>query len=269
MGYAAMMCVGLILGLIGSGGSMLAIPVLIYIFSMDIESASSYSLFLVGVTSLTGVALRQKEQLLSLHAGLLFGLPSIITTFVTRRWLLPCLPETFASRGSFLLMKEDALALILALLMISSSVMIWKSVPTAVPRGKFNHFHLVPAGMVVGMLGGLVGVGGGFLILPALIFFAGIPFRTAVGTTLLIIASNSLLGFCGDILNHAVNWYFLLTITGLSVGGLLFGEWVHRKLSTPFSGHTALAWLIMLTGVSMIAKTISCIATSLSSQNPG
>jgi uncharacterized membrane protein YfcA len=256
LGYVAMMCVGLILGLLGSGGSMLAIPVLIYIFSMDIESASSYSLFLVGVTSLTGAALRQKEQLLSLRAGLLFGLPSILTTFMTRKWLLPVLPESFASWGTFQLMKEDALVITLALMMIGSSVMMWRSVSTTAPGEKFNHLRLILAGLVVGMLGGLVGVGGGFLILPALIFFAGIPIRTAVGTTLLIIACNSLLGFCGDILNHAVNWYFLLTITGLSVGGLLFGEWVHQRLSAPFRGHTALAWVMMLTGVSMIVKQL-------------
>lgn len=256
LGYVAMMCVGLILGSIGSGGSMLAIPILVYLFSEDVEAASAYSLFLVGVTSLTGAVLRQSEQLVAVRAAMMFGVPSITTTFVTRKWLVYYVPDPVWEAGSFQITKGDVLLVLLSLLMIASSAMMLKETSSKDSASRLTSILLIPSGFVVGIISGLVGIGGGFLILPAMVLFAGLSVRTAIGTTLLIIASNSLLGFCGDVFNHTINWRFLLTITGFAVLGLLLGIWADKRFSASFSARKGFAWFTMLTGIVIMVKEL-------------
>lgn len=256
LGYVAMVGVGLILGGIGSGGSMLAIPILVYLFSEDVETASAYSLFLVGVTSLTGAILKQKEQFVAVRAAAMFGIPSITTTFITRKWLIGYVPDHIGEAGSLQITKGDVLMWLLASLMIVSSLMMLKDPAAKIAHSEGKYSFLIPSGFVAGMISGLAGIGGGFLILPAMVLFAGVSVRTAIGTTLLIIAANSLLGFCGDVFNHAVNWYFLLSLTGVSVLGLLVGVWAGKRISPPFSARKGFAWFTILTAVFILVREL-------------
>jgi uncharacterized membrane protein YfcA len=226
IGYFLLIVVGLSLGLIGSGGSVLSVPILIYLFSLDVITASAYSLFIVGSTSLVGVVLKQRERLVDVTASLRLGLPSLIATFVARKWIVCTIPELIVQIGSFQLTKRALILLVFASLVILSSVLMirQKSPSTSTPQGGAHLFVLILTGLVIGLLSGFVGIGGGFLILPALALLVGLQFPTAVGTTLVIITVNSLLGFAGDVMNHPVDWLFLLSISSLAVLGVFVGN---------------------------------------------
>ncbi len=258
LGYAAMIGIGVVLGSVGAGGSMLAIPVLVYLFSLDMETASAYSLFLVGATSLAGAAIKRSELLITARAALMFGIPSVTATFVARKWVIAGIPECLVEWRQFHLTKEALLLSLFALLLISSSVLLLvRENPEGRTPSSANALYLVLAGLIIGMLAGLIGAGGGFLILPALIFFAGLHFSAAVGTTLVIIASNSLIGFFGDVLTREINWYFLSLVTALSISGLLIGYWSKRRMGPVTKYHRILPWSMIATGVFVLTRVLT------------
>jgi uncharacterized membrane protein YfcA len=110
-------------------------------------------------------------------------------------------------------------------------------------------------GLITGVLAGLLGVGGGFLILPALVVFARIPFESAVGTTLFVIALNSLLGFLGDLLNYAINWTFLLSITALSIAGVCLGI-LSNKIVPAQPLQKSLGWITLTLGIWILVNEL-------------
>lgn len=229
-GYIASICIGLILGILGGGGSILSIPILVYLFGFDAVTGSAYSLFIVGVTSFVGAIPKYKEHLVDLKTGVVFGVPSILAIFSTRKWIIPAIPETVLHAGSFDVTKRLLLLGVFALLMLLASVAMIKGRKDYEPDLEFNIPLIIVQGLLIGFLTGLVGAGGGFLIIPALVLLTGLPFKTAVGTSLFIIAINSLMGFLGDVLNYHIEWSFLLTITALAVSGILLGNRVAKKL---------------------------------------
>jgi uncharacterized membrane protein YfcA len=231
LGYIASVFVGLILGILGGGGSILSIPILVYLFHVDAVMASAYSLFIVGSTSLVGAIPKYKEQLVNLKTGFIFGIPSIAAIFTTRKWIVPAIPDVVFQIDSFFLTKRILLLGIFALLMILASIaMITKRSEPEKEDDRFRVTFLVIEGLLIGFLTGLVGAGGGFLIIPALVLLTGLPFKTAVGTSLFIIAINSLSGFLGDVLNYSIDWNFLLIITALAIIGILIGNQLAKKL---------------------------------------
>src|SRR5690606_28826899 len=117
LGYFASVCIGLILGMMGGGGSTLAIPILVYLFHIDVVTASAYSLFIVGVTSFAGAIPKYRENRVSLYTGMVFGFPSIVAIFVTRKWIIPAIPEIVVHAQSFILTKRVLLLGIFAVLM--------------------------------------------------------------------------------------------------------------------------------------------------------
>ena len=252
LGYVAIMCIGLVLGSIGAGGSMLAIPVLVYLFSLDMETASAYSLFLVGMTSLTGAALKQRRQLVSARAALLFGLPSVAGAFASRNWMIVLIPDVVWQSDAFMLTKDDLLLRFFSLLVLASSLsMLLKKQSHGEAGRNRNLMRLIPVGLTTGIVAGLAGAGGGFLILPSLILFAALPFSMAAGTGLVIIASNSLLGFCGDLINRSIDWSFLVTLTTLSILGLLIGYWSQDKIAS-LPAQRVLAWFMLVIGIAVL-----------------
>lgn len=254
IGYVASVFVGIILGLLGGGGSILSIPILVYLFAIEPVQASAYSLFIVGVTSFTGAISKYKEHLVNLKTGVLFGIPSIIAIFCTRKWILPGIPDTLFTYGEFVMTKRLLMLGIFAVLMIPASIPLIRGRNNFVSDNqKFRVFLVIVEGSLIGLLTGLVGAGGGFLIVPALVFLTGLPFKTAVGTSLFIISINSLLGFTGDLLNYRMDWPFLLTITALAIVGIFIGNLLSDQIS---SGklRKGFGWMTLLMGCFILVR---------------
>jgi uncharacterized protein len=258
IGYIASICIGLILGLLGGGGSILSIPILVYLFGIETVVASAYSLFIVGATSLVGAIPKYKDQLVNVRTGILFGIPSIISIFFTRKWIIPALPDIVLDTDFILITKRILILGIFAILMILASFSMIKGkreIVTETQKG-FRTFLVILEGALIGFLTGLVGAGGGFLIIPALVFLTGLPFKTAVGTSLFIIAINSLSGFLGDVLNYKMDWPFLLSITGLAIIGILIGNKLQKKVSA-LRLRMAFGWMILIMGAWILVKELA------------
>ena len=256
IGYAASICIGVILGLMGGGGSILSIPILVYLFHVDAVMASAYSLFIVGVTSFVGAIPKYKDHLVDIRTGTLFGIPSIAAIFATRKWIVPSIPDVILQVGGFTFSKRLLLLGLFSLLMIIAAYsVIRRGRDAQADDREWKIPLLVVEGILIGFLTGLVGAGGGFLIIPALVWLTGLPFKTAVGTSLFIIAINSLLGFLGDALNYTIDWPFLLSLTGLAVAGILVGNKLQKKISAARL-RTAFAWLTLTMGIAMLAREL-------------
>lgn len=255
-GYIASVFVGIVLGLLGGGGSILSIPILVYLFGVEPVLASAYSLFIVGITSLVGAIPKYRQQLLNIRTGFLFGIPSILSIFATRKWIVPAIPEVLWSTESFVLTKRILILGIFALLMVFASFSMIRGKREITSKNQsFRTPLVVLEGSFIGFLTGLVGAGGGFLIIPALVFLTGLKFKTAVGTSLFIIAINSLTGFMGDVLNYQLDWFFLGSITSLAVIGILIGGFFSRKISGIIL-RKAFGWLTLLMGAWILIKEL-------------
>jgi uncharacterized protein len=256
LGYLASVFIGVVLGLLGGGGSILSIPILVYLFGIEPVLASAYSLFIVGVTSLVGAVPKYRQQLLNLRTGVLFGIPSIITIFITRKWIVPAIPEIIIHTDSFVFTKRILLLGIFAILMVLASFsMIRGRRELTSQSDRFKTPLVILEGSLIGFLTGLVGAGGGFLIIPALVFLTGLKFKTAVGTSLFIIATNSLSGFLGDVMNYAIDWHFLLIISSLAIGGILVGHYYSNRISGVML-RKAFGWLTLAMGCWILVKEL-------------
>lgn len=258
LGYIALFFVGLALGTLGGGGSILSVPILVYLFSVDAVMASAYSLFIVGTSSLVGTLLRCHVQLVSIRTAMMFGMPSLIAIFSTRKWLVASIPDIIVQISSFVVTKRMLILGVFALLMILASLMMitrHNQQSVSSEREQMRLFFLVLLGFFTGFLTGLVGVGGGFLIIPVLVYMANMPFKTAIGTALLIIASNSLIGFAGHILNYTVNWHFLSVITTLAIAGIFTGSRWAKNLPTSLL-QKFFGWFTLTMGTCMMIREI-------------
>jgi uncharacterized membrane protein YfcA len=192
-GYIASLVIGISLGLIGGGGSILTVPVLVYLFRIEPILATAYSLFIVGFSSLVGTYPKFKEGMVNMRTAVVFGIPSIAAVFATRKYIIPLIPEDIFSIGDFVVTRNILLMVLFAILMVFASVsmILEKSRPQqeAPVKQKFNYPLILVEGAFVGMLTGLVGAGGGFLIIPALVLLSKLPMKQAIGTSLLIIAA--------------------------------------------------------------------------------
>jgi uncharacterized protein len=256
LGYAASLLIGLTLGLLGGGGSILSIPVLVYLFDIEPVRASAYSLFIVGTTSALGAISKHREGLVNIRTGIAFGIPSIITIFLTRKWLVPSIPDAVLQYGEFLMTKRLLLLGLFAVLMILAAIPMIRPgkelLASAVPN---RTVPMILQGSGIGLITGLVGAGGGFLIIPGLVFLTGLPFKTAVGTSLLIIALNSLMGFLGDLLNYEMEWPFLLGVTALAILGVVAGNHLSKKYSGTFL-RRSFGWFVLITGAFVLMKEL-------------
>jgi len=256
IGYIALIGIGVILSLIGGGGSMLSMPILVYIFSLDVVTASSYSLFIVGTTSLFGAWLKQKEQWIDIRSGMIFLACSAVAIFSARKWIVPGIPAELFLFNSVMLSRRLLMVGVFAFLAIVSSVAILlKSDMQSQRPGPTKLKLLVPTGFCTGILVGFVGVGGGFLVLPSLIFFGGLPFKVALGTTLFIIGFNSLVGFLGDMMNYEINWVFLLAITGMATTGMLVGNFYSAKVHTRRL-RKWFGWMVLTMAVGILVREL-------------
>lgn len=259
IGFIAAILIGLSLGLIGGGGSILTVPVLVYLFGIDAVLATGYSLFIVGATSAIGSASYFRKGLVNIKTAIVFGIPSIISVYLTRAYLVPAIPSEIFSIGSFTLTKSILLMLLFAVLMVVAAFSMIKKDKTVdeeeTQEQKFNYPLILIEGLVVGALTGLVGAGGGFLIIPALVILSKLPMKEAVGTSLVIIAVKSLIGFLGEVSTTVIDWTFILQITAFAIIGIFIGA----ALSKRIKGETlkpAFGWFVLVMGVYIIVKEI-------------
>lgn len=256
LGYAASLFIGLTLGLLGGGGSILSIPVLIYLFGIEPVRATAYSLFIVGTASLMGALAKFRDHLVSVRVGILFGLPSVVSIFCTRKWFVPMLPDTLLTLGTFLITKRIFILGLFALLMLAAAMpMIRKGPNHSSPSTPRPFLQMALQGISIGFITGLVGAGGGFLIIPALILLTGLPFKMAAGTSLFIISLNSLIGFLGDATNYSMEWPFLLTLTGLAIMGTVVGNQMSRRVPGQ-SLKRAFGWFILVIAVFILYREL-------------
>lgn len=256
IGFILSILIGISLGLIGSGGSILTIPILVYVFQVSPSDATTYSLFVVGVSALAGSINGAKHKLLDYKTALYFGVPSVISVFLMRKLVVPLLPNTLLTISNFTLTTDLLIMLVFSVLMILASFsMIQKRKMTENDSSEINHNNLILKGVFVGLLTGFVGVGGGFLIIPALLFTAKLPMKKAVATSLIIIVFNSLLGFLGSISSTTINWGFLLFFTAFSVVGIFIGQYLSKKIANeklkPIFG-----WFVLFTGIYIILREL-------------
>jgi uncharacterized membrane protein YfcA len=257
LGYLFSIIIGVSLGLIGGGGSILTVPVLVYIFKEDAVTATAYSLFIVGLTSAVGSVGYFKNGLVNVKTAIIFGIPSIIAVFLTRAYIVPAIPKELFSVGSFLVTKNILLMLLFAALMVAASYsMIKKPKQVAVDANQkqsFNYPLILIEGAVVGLLTGLVGAGGGFLIIPALVVLSKLPMKEAVGTSLVIIALKSLIGFFGESSETAIHWPFILTISAFAISGIFVGLYFSKKIDGN-KLKPAFGWFVLVMGIYIIIK---------------
>lgn len=228
VGLALALVIGVTLGLIGGGGSILTVPVLVYVMGIPPVEATAYSLFVVGVTSAAGAVGYQRQKLIAWRTGLLFALPSMITVFLVRSWVLPAIPDPMGGLIGLSFSRDLFIMILFAVIMAMASLSMIREGVAAAPSESISSAKkmlLIGAeGVGVGALTGLVGAGGGFLIIPALVILTGLPMRTAVGTSLMIIAVKSLIGFTGDVLAlPSIDWSLLAAFTALSLVGVAVG----------------------------------------------
>lgn len=223
-GYLGAIIAGLIMGLTGGGGSILTVPILVYLLGFNPVTAAAYSLFIVGTTSTVGASINYYKGLVQVKTGFLFAIPSFIAVFLTRKYLVTIIPETIIETTNFTLTKGSFLMAFFAVIMILASLsMLKKKKETEIQEKKSSVVVLIIQNFIIGIIIGLIGAGGGFLIIPSLVLFAKIPIKKAVATSLFIISMNSLIGFLGDVQNLSINWTFLFSFTLLTILGIFTG----------------------------------------------
>ncbi len=256
IGYVASILIGLSLGLIGGGGSILTVPVLVYLMGVSPVLATAYSLFVVGTTSLVGSVSFMRKGLVHYRTALVFAFPSFIAVFITRKWVVPAIPDPVFTMAGMPVTKNIAIMVFFAMVMVAAAISMIRTrhiLQTTHQPLKYNYPIIALEGALVGAVTGLVGAGGGFLIIPALVLLARLPMKMAVGTSLLIIAAKSLIGFIGDISSQPINWSFMLIFTALSVSGIFVGSWLSSKIHASHLKR-GFGWFVLLMGIYIIFK---------------
>ncbi|WP_203296085.1 sulfite exporter TauE/SafE family protein [Luteirhabdus pelagi] len=258
LGYVGALLIGIVLGLIGGGGSILTVPVLVYLMYINPVTATAYSLFVVGISALVGALRNMQKGLVDYKTAIVFSIPAFIAVYLTRRFLVPAIPEELFTVNGFVFTKDIGIMVFFAIIMLVASysmIKTRKEKPTPASKKKFNYPLIIVEGVVVGVLTGIVGAGGGFLIIPALVLLAGLPMKRAVATSLLIIAVKSLIGFLGDVETMEIDWPFLLIFSAISVLGIFVGVWLNKfingkKLKKGFG------WFVLVMGIYIIITEI-------------
>ncbi len=262
LGYIASILIGISLGMLGSGGSILTVPVLVYLMNINPLLATTSSLFIVGTTSLVGGLRAYSKGLVDFRAITEFGIPSIFSIFITRHYILPSLPDIIFSIANIQVSKEMFLMLVFAILMLAASFTMICNKNENIDQNENAEINrhnkvlpLVVLGILVGFVTGLLGAGGGFLIIPTLVLFLNLPMKKAVGTSLLIIAINSLFGFLFSLKQFEYNWTILIVFSILAIAGIFIGSKLSDKI-TGASLKKGFGWFVLIMGIYIILKEL-------------
>lgn len=253
LGYVGALFIGLVLGLTGGGGSILTVPILVYLMSINPVTATAYSLFIVGTTSTFGAIQNYRKNLVDIKNGFIFAIPSFIAVYLTRKYIVPEIPKVIIE-SPILITKDTFLMLFFAVIMIFGALSVLKKKSQNTNSEEKRNLILIGIQtFTIGIIIGLVGAGGGFLIIPLLILFAKLPMRKAVGTSLFIIAMNSLVGFIGDMQNLVIDWVFLLTFSAISVVGIFIGMYL-TKYTNESQLKKIFAYFVLLMAAIILLK---------------
>ncbi|MCB0415322.1 MAG: sulfite exporter TauE/SafE family protein [Bdellovibrionales bacterium] len=256
LGMIAAVFMGAVLGLVGGGGSILTVPILVYILGISPVHATAYSLFVVGLSALVGSVDYIRRKLVDFKVGAVFVVPAFIGVYSVRAFLMPAIPGTMDL--GFMILKKSALVMgVFSVIMILASYsMIKGRKNTKTEKKSLNYALVTLEGLVVGSITGFVGAGGGFLIIPALVVLAGLEIKVAVGTSLLIIATKSLLGFIGDVqVMNDIDWNLLIQFSGFSIVGIFIGSYFSRKISSE-KLKPGFGWFVLVMGIVVLARQI-------------
>lgn len=259
LGFIASFVMGITLGLMGGGGSILTVPIMVYLFGLSPALATGYSLFVVGFTALIGSAMYIRSGEIDFKTGLIFAIPSVLGVNISRGLILPAIPQTLASFGGFTLTQDILIMVTFAALMMTASYSMIKKKSAQKPREMqpLRRRALIAfEGLIVGLIAGFVGAGGGFLIIPALVLLAGLSMRVAVGTSLMIIAAQSLFGFAGDLARGiSVDWPLLAKVATIAVIGIIMGSAVANKIKEQ-QLKTTFGWFVLIMGFAILTEQL-------------
>jgi uncharacterized protein len=260
IGFVLAVLVGITLGLIGSGGSILTVPILVYVVGINPVLATAYSLFVVGTSALVGGIKKVKQQLVDFRMVFVFGIPTVFWVFATRKFIVPNIPNKVFEINNFTITKDLFLMVLFAFVMILASFTMIKPQKENLifneNNSKTNYFLILILGSSIGILAGLVGAGGGFLIIPALVILAKMPMKNAIGTSLFIIAFQSLIGFSGDAaIQNQMDWKFLLTFTFFATVGIFIGDYLSKKI-VGNKLKTSFGWFVLAMGIFIVLKEL-------------
>lgn len=257
LGYIASFVMGIILGLMGGGGSILTVPIMVYLFGFSPTLATGNSLFVVGLTALIGSVMYIRKGDVDFKTGLSFAVPSVIGVNVSRGLLIPRIPEIIVTFDGFALTKEILVMATFAVLMIAASYAMIKKKREQKPMEAHPLMRVALIafeGLIVGLIAGFVGAGGGFLIIPALVILAGLSMRIAIGTSLMIIALQSLLGFAGDVSRGVVfDGPLLAKVATVAAIGIIVGSAVAHKVKEQ-QLRTAFGWFVLIMGFTILVE---------------
>jgi len=231
---------------------------MVYLFGVSPLLATSYSLFIVGSTSLVGAYQNYRNNLVNIKTALLFGLSSIITVFMIRKFLISIIPRhLFSFAGFHVSSNMMTMVLFAVLMLIASSSMIKdkKNLEKDSSTGSSNIWKLLAYGVGIGLATGLLGAGGGFLLIPTLVILVDIPMKEAVGTSLMIIALNSLIGFTGDLGHFLIDWPFLLKVTAVAILGVFSGIVLSKKINGT-KLKKGFGWFVLVMGGYILLKEL-------------
>jgi uncharacterized membrane protein YfcA len=262
VGYFASLLIGVSLGLIGGGGSILTVPVLVYLFGVNPILATAYSLFIVGASSLVGAFPKYRQGLINVKTAAIFGIPSIAAVYATRKFIVPLIPSEVFTLGDFVVTKSILMMVLFGIIMVAASISMIRAKETKNVNSDskeeqiFNYPLILLEGVVVGTLTGLVGAGGGFLIIPALVMLSKLSMKQAVGTSLLIIAAKSLIGFTGDLGHALIDWNLLLTVTSLAIIGIFIGDILSKKIDGD-KLKVGFGWFVLVMGIYILIQQVA------------
>ena len=326
-GVALALAVGAIMGLSGAGGSILTVPILVYVVGVDAVTATAYSLFVVGVTSTVGAASYWRRGQVNVRAAVAFSIPSLVVVFFTRSVLVPAIPAQLGTVAGVAVSKDLFILVLFAVIMALAALSMiakpryrlsltetprpartadapragasgapgrprsapGKSYPVTEPCERGSRVAAVTRtgpgdghetehgagagaesvgavkvsiplaaleGTVIGVFTGVVGAGGGFAIVPALVVLSRLPMRVAVGTSLTIIAAKSLAGFAGDVALQAdFDWGLLLAFTALAVVGILAGSRIGRHVPGA-KLRPAFGWFVLVAAAGILVREL-------------
>jgi uncharacterized membrane protein YfcA len=261
-GYCLAVFAGLCLALMGGGGSILVVPILVGFFSIDPAIATTYSLLIVGMTAFSGTVSQYKSKSIDFSKLLLFGIPSILVLFAMRRMVMQAIPEIIFKAGSCVITKPVLIMSVFLVMMIIAAARMIRHQKKLEAPDKIKHVRLILQGSITGAITGFIGIGGGFIIVPSLVLFAGMQMKKAAATSLAIIVLNCAVGLaCSSTSLIQTDFWFLTRFCSLTVAGVLAGSWL-LKFIPDRNLKPLFGWIVLASGTIIMYRLYGALLMS-------